>query len=96
MWLINLPSPSPLSDSIPPPPPHSSPTLYSLHRPQLESYSNQCSWFPPSGTESAFTDMILLDEQGSVTPSWTRHANPSPCNANTKVVSASEVDITYS
>jgi len=48
----------------------------------LETYNiPACSWFPPSGSSSQFTEMILRDEDGPVTPEWISNQNQAHCSA---------------
>lgn len=67
----------------------------------LEVYDiPECSYLPPSNSPSHFTDMVLLDSNGPVTPSWTvltedTLGGPSqnPCGALFKVIDPATVDL---
>jgi len=43
----------------------------------LEAYGiQQCSWFPPSGSSCAFSDMLIEDSKGQVTTAWQPTSGP--------------------
>ena len=50
----------------------------------LEVYNiKDCSWLPPSSTTSEFTQLLLEDANGPVTPQWTVFTEPNgnPCSS---------------
>eukprot|EP01113_Clastostelium_recurvatum_P000437 TRINITY_DN1018_c0_g1_i2.p1 TRINITY_DN1018_c0_g1~~TRINITY_DN1018_c0_g1_i2.p1 ORF type:complete len:310 (-),score=95.59 TRINITY_DN1018_c0_g1_i2:100-1029(-) len=61
----------------------------------LEVYDVDCDWFPPASSPITFSNMVLGDASGSVTPKWDTHTGDNPCKTSIKVASPSEVTITF-
>jgi len=62
----------------------------------LEVYNiGSCSYFPPSGSASSFTNLQLSDAKGTVTPTWISNANKGHCTAHLTVTNPSTVSIGF-
>lgn len=67
----------------------------------LEVYNiEECTWLPPADSPSHFTNMVLYDSNGPVTPTWTVYTedhlggpSQNPCDAIFTVNSPSSVDL---
>jgi hypothetical protein len=62
----------------------------------LEAYNvdNQCNLYPPSGVVH-FTDIVVQSNGKTVTPTWQPMVKNNQCNEQTKVLSATAVDIVF-
>jgi len=67
----------------------------------LEVYNiKDCSWLPPSNSTSHFTQMILKDSSGTITPTWEALSEVSlggpsqnPCSSSFTVIDPTAVDL---
>jgi len=61
----------------------------------LEAYGiQQCSWFPPSGSSCAFSNMLIEDTQGPVKSAWQPTSGPG-CGLKITVQDTSALSIDF-